>query len=89
VIRAEALLLHLLHHVLGNRPRVRIRCAAGDEEEVRHVGHAAQIEQNDVEGFGVEGDLRGALHELERVGCRGCRGRRGSVRWHEVGLGAP
>ena len=35
------------------------------DEEVGHVGDAAQVEQDDVLGLGIERDLGGALGEGE------------------------
>ena len=46
---------------------VRVRRAARDDEEIRHVGDAAQVEQHDVLRLVVDGDLRRALGAASAV----------------------
>ena len=74
----RAFLLHVLEHVLADRTDGRIRSAAGNEEEVGHVRHPSEIEEDDVLRFVIQRDLGGSLRERERVG------RCGGDRWHEV-----
>ena len=51
--------------MLAERADVRVRRAAHDQEEVGHVGDAAEVEKRDVLSLVVDGDLRGALRERE------------------------
>ncbi len=55
---------HLRDHVLAYRPHVSVGSSARDDEVVRHVGDAGQVEKYDVVGFHVEAKLCGALHSL-------------------------
>jgi len=46
--------LETLHKVLGGAADVRIGCPAGDDEEVSHVRHAAQVKDDNVGRLVVE-----------------------------------
>ena len=77
VMNRKAFLLQLGDDVLTERSDVRVRCTAGDEEEIRHVGNDKvlfvpvvslyAIEEHDVLCFVVDGDLCGAVREREGV----------------------
>ena len=60
------------HHVLADRAHVRVRRAAGDDEEVGHVGDAAQVEQHDVVALCGRGRSGRRAGRARRVGVRAC-----------------
>ncbi len=64
VMHGQSRLFHLRDHVLAYRPHVSIGSSARDDEVVRHVGDAGQVEKYDVIGFHIEAKLGGALHSL-------------------------
>jgi hypothetical protein len=82
VVHRQPGLLQLEHHVLRYRAHVRVRAAAGDDEEVGHVGDALEVEQDDVAGLEVERQQGGAARRLG-----GQDGGSGGVWRHRVWLG--
>ena len=61
VVRDDTILLELLLDALGERPDVRVRGPAGYDEEVRHFGHALEVEDEYVGSFVVGAHGGGAL----------------------------
>jgi hypothetical protein len=71
VVGDAAFLLELFLNVLTERSNVRVGGTAGDHEEIRHVRHALQPENHDVDGLVVSQDGRRAFRELRHIGRRG------------------
>ena len=59
-----------LKHMLCDSPHVGVRRARRDDEVVRHVGDAVQVEDDDVIGFVVEADRRRAARQIGLLGDR-------------------
>lgn len=64
VMHGHSRLFHLPDHVLAYRSHVGVGSSARDDEVVRHVGDAGQVEKDDVVGFHIEAKLGGALNSL-------------------------
>ena len=65
VVGGRSFLLHSFHDVFADRTGVRVGRSTGDDEEVGHVRHSSQVEEDDVLCLRVERDLSGALGESE------------------------
>jgi hypothetical protein len=65
VVCGRSFLLHPFHDVLADRASMRVGGSTGDDEEVGHVRHSSQVEEDDVLCLRVERDLSSALGESE------------------------
>ena len=64
VVHVQTGFLHLRYHMLADRSHVGVGGSARDDEVIRHVGDALQVEKDDVVRFHVLAKLGGALHSL-------------------------
>jgi hypothetical protein len=53
VVRGRTFFLQIFYQVLTDRSDMGVRCAACDDEKIRHVGNAPQIQKDDILSFVV------------------------------------